>query len=172
MKPSCIIKLLLFCFLAVLIGPLHAGKTDNIVPNSEHHLKAIMPNDTIIADDGVADDYFGGSVSLSGNRAMVGARGDNSLTGAVYVFEFNGTNWIQVDKLTADDEASGDEFGNSISLQGDRVLIGSPRDDDNAFNSGAVYLFEFDGMSCHGTRLLSCSLMALCLKSFLAQQSV
>ncbi|KAA3649812.1 MAG: hypothetical protein DWP95_01825 [Proteobacteria bacterium] len=202
MKPSCIYKIILIFLSVVWISPLHAAKTDNTVSDSRQQLKAIIANDTIIADDGAADDYFGGSVSvsgtralvgaegndeignyagaayvyefngtdwsqmdkltandgaaydyfggavsLSGNTAMVGARGENSLTGAVYIFEFNGLNWVQIDKLTANDAASGDEFGSSISLQGDRVLIGAPRDDDNAYNSGTVYIFEFNGLS-------------------------
>lgn len=78
---------------------------------------------------------------------MVSARGDDGLTGAVYVYDFDGKDWIQSDKLTADDAASGDEFGVSINLVDDRVVIGSSRDDDNAFNSGGVYVFELDPMS-------------------------
>jgi len=202
MRPSSTIQIISLCFLAAWICPLHAGKTSNTDVDAKQQLKAIIPNDTIIADDGVANDYFGGSasvfgtrilvgaeandevdnyagaayvyefngtdwaqiekltandgaaydyfggsVSLSGNIAMVGARGNNSLTGAVYVFEFNGVSWTQIDKLTANDADLGDEFGSSISLQGDRVLISSPRDDDKSYNSGAVYVFEFNGIS-------------------------
>ncbi|MEZ5471648.1 MAG: FG-GAP repeat protein [Marinicella sp.] len=102
--------------------------------------------DKLTADDGASYDYFGGAVALWGDVAMVGARGDDGLTGAVYVFNYNGVDWVQVDKLTASDAASGDMFGNAISLKGNRLLVGAPRDDDNAYNSGAVYIFEYDGM--------------------------
>ena len=103
--------------------------------------------DKLLAGDGAADDFFGYSVSLDGDRAMVGARldddnGNNS--GSAYLFERNpGTGaWTQVAKLTADDAAADDVFGYSISLGGDRALVGAIVDDDTGNSSGSAYLFE------------------------------
>ena len=56
-------------------------------------------------------------------------------------------NWDQIVKFTPDDGAASDYFGSSISIEGDRVLVGSIRDDDNGSQSGSAYLFEFDSRS-------------------------
>jgi hypothetical protein len=85
---------------------------------------------------------------LSGDRALVGAifdddSGDDS--GSAYVFDFDGTTWSQAAKLTPDDGAASDIFGRSVSLSGDRALVGAFWDDDNGGNSGSAYVFDFDG---------------------------
>ncbi|GIV57334.1 MAG: hypothetical protein KatS3mg042_0247 [Rhodothermaceae bacterium] len=102
----------------------------------------------LTASDGAALNYFGDSVSLSGDRALVGASGNNANginSGAAYVFEWDGSNWTQVAKLTASDGAAGDVFGQSVSLSGDRALVGAWRDDDNGGDSGSAYVYEWDG---------------------------
>ena len=102
----------------------------------------------LLASDGAADDNFGNSVAVDGNAVIIGAaqsdaNGYNS--GSVYVFGFDGTNWIEEAKLLASDGASYDYFGNSVAIYGDIVLIGSYYDDDNGSGSGSVYAFNFDG---------------------------
>jgi len=104
----------------------------------------------ITAADGEAFDVFGGSVSLSDNWALIGALGDDdngSASGAAYLFEFDGNNWNQLQKITAADGEAFDGFGESVSLSGNRALIGAPFNDGNAANAGSAYLFEFDGNS-------------------------
>ncbi len=100
----------------------------------------------LFADDGHAGDEFGHSVSLSGNRVLVGARFDRMSgfrAGAAYVFDFDGTTWVKSQKLIARDlQSSGDEFGFTVSLFGDRALIGAPNDDEESNNAGAVYIFD------------------------------
>ena len=106
----------------------------------------------LTAEDAADNDRFGGSVSLSGGRALVGARGDlvsgpgDSFcgAGAAYVFAFDGTAWAQEAKLTAADADPDKCFGRSVSLDGDRALIGAPRDVKCGFD-GAAYVFSFDG---------------------------
>lgn len=102
----------------------------------------------LIAADGAADARFGISVVLWENVAMVGADLDDEAAvdaGGVYVYTFNGVSWIFQQKLMASDAAQGDRFGSSISLQGDRVVIGAPMDNGSAGNSGSVYVFGYDG---------------------------
>ena len=101
--------------------------------------------DEINASDPGNFELFGVSVSMSGDTAMIGAWGDDGNKGAVYVFERTGSQWTEVDKLVASDATAGDQFGNAISLHGNRLIVGSPRDDDNAFNSGTAYVFEYNG---------------------------
>ncbi|MCH7638299.1 MAG: hypothetical protein IH855_02385 [Bacteroidetes bacterium] len=103
----------------------------------------------LTASDGAAEDIFGFSVSLSGDRALVGAIGDDDLgsaSGSAYVFERQGDgSWLEVDKLTASDGAAIDAFGNSVSLSGDRALVGARGDDDLGNRSGSAYVFERQG---------------------------
>ncbi len=104
----------------------------------------------LTASDGALGDQFGFSVSLSGDRALVGAidGGDNgSESGSAYVFELIAGNWSEMAKLTASDDASGDQFGYSVSLSGDRALVGAYLDDDNGSNSGSAYVFDLSGGS-------------------------
>jgi hypothetical protein len=81
---------------------------------------------TLTATDGVAGDGFGFSVSLSGDTALIGAVGWNSVQGAAYVFTRSGSSWMQQAKLMASDGAPFDEFGWSVSLSGETALIGAP----------------------------------------------
>ena len=104
----------------------------------------------IAASDGAAEDYLGYSVALEENTALVGAYRDDGIgvnSGSVYIFERDQGgigNWGEVKKLTASDSAAGDEFGISVSLSGDTVLVGARRDDDNGTYSGSAYIFERD----------------------------
>ena len=89
----------------------------------------------LTASDGAAYEVFGGSVSLSGSTVIVGAcdgdfRGEGP--GAAYVFEDNGSDWVQVAKLTAADNGEVDVlFGISVSINGTTAVVGADRDDDH-----------------------------------------
>ncbi|MCX7554183.1 FG-GAP repeat protein [Marinicella sp. S1101] len=111
-------------------------------------------------DNGAAFDSYGASVSLSGNLALVGAPGDDinfNLTGSAYIYEFDGTNWNEIAILTASDGSAGDNFGNSVSLSGNRALIGAFKEDDQSAGSGSAYVFEFDGNNWVETAKLKAS---------------
>ena len=102
--------------------------------------------DKLTASDGAANDLFGGSVSISGDHAIVGSYRDDAPgtnRGSAYLFErqSDGT-WLEVDKLTSTDGAADDAFGVSVSNYGNHGLIGAGQDDDNGFNSGSAYVFE------------------------------
>lgn len=99
----------------------------------------------LVASDGAGSDIFGLSVAVDEDTAIVGAPGDNSSTGAAYVFVRSGTAWTQQQKLTASDAASGDGFGGSVAVSGDTVVIGAESNDDVPFNSGSVYVFVRSG---------------------------
>ncbi len=107
----------------------------------------------LTASDGAGGDVFGESVSICGNYAIIGARGDDdfgNLSGSAYVFEPNAVdpnNWDEVVKLTASDGAEGDRFGESVSISESYAIIGAPRDDDNGADSGSAYIFKRDGAS-------------------------
>jgi hypothetical protein len=102
----------------------------------------------LTASDGGHQERFGWAVDLEGGRMVVGAdlgtTGGVS-TGAVYVFECDGSVWTETAKLTASDGAGGDGFGIAVALDGDTLLVGAPRDDDRGSSSGAAYVFDFNG---------------------------
>jgi hypothetical protein len=102
----------------------------------------------LLANDGAASDYFGYSVSVSGDAAIAGAYYDDdngSSSGSAYVFRFNGSTWSQEAKLTASDGAASDYFGRDVAISGDVALAGAYGDDDNGSSSGSAYVFRFNG---------------------------
>ena len=104
----------------------------------------------IMASDAAGDVFFGWSVSISGDTALIGARYDDGAgtrSGSAYVFVRNGTNWTQQAKLTASDAAAFDFFGWSVSISGDTAVVGAYRDDDGGFNSGSAYVYLRSGKS-------------------------
>jgi len=98
----------------------------------------------LTASDFASGNYFGSSVSISGDTAVIGAYNNNSSTGAAYVFTRSGTSWSQQAKLTASDGATGDYFGYSVSINGDTVVVGASSKNSNA---GASYVFTRSGTS-------------------------
>ncbi len=100
--------------------------------------------DKLLAFDGAVGDWFGISVSLSGDVAVIGARYDDdngNNSGSAYIYRWTGSAWVQEAKLTASDGARLDLFGHSVSISGDVAVIGAPFDDDNGSNSGSAYIF-------------------------------
>lgn len=102
----------------------------------------------LTASDAGAADQFGLSVAIDGDTVIVGNSGDDDAgleSGAAYVFRRTGTTWSEEAKIVAPDAAAGDTFGQSVTVDGDTVVIGSPRDDDDGMDSGAVYVFTRSG---------------------------
>jgi hypothetical protein len=100
----------------------------------------------LLADDGQPEDFFGAHVALDGDTAVISTRHawiDNS----VYVFRYDGQHWKETQKLRPDRHELGDLFGDSMSLVGDALLVGSANELDGttSWASGAAYLFERRG---------------------------
>ena len=107
---------------------------------------------TLTAADGVAGDFFGNEVSLSGDTLAVGVPfddvGTNVNQGSVRVFVRSGTSWSAQATLTASDGAASDQFGYSISLSGDTLAVGVPVDDVGSnVDQGSVRAFIRSGTS-------------------------
>jgi RNA polymerase sigma factor (sigma-70 family) len=97
----------------------------------------------LTAEDGKAMDFFGYSVSISGDYAIVGARGaGGGWRGASYIFVRDGTSWRQQAKIVPGDLAMDDQFGYSVSISGDYAIVGSIY---TGRWKGAIYGFMRDG---------------------------
>ena len=104
----------------------------------------------LTADDGAANDFFGFSVSVSDDTALVAAYFDDDAgtsSGSAYVFTRSGSTWTQEAKLTADDAAAGDGFGWAVAISDDTALVGAALDDDAGSGSGSAYVFTRSGSS-------------------------
>ncbi len=104
----------------------------------------------LVPNDRAANDRFGFSVAIDGDRAVVGAtnktEGGNNGQGAAYVFErqTNGT-WQQVQKLTDSFGELQDNFGSAVEIKGDFILIAAAFDDvDGLRDAGKVLVFKRD----------------------------
>lgn len=99
----------------------------------------------LVPSDPGNGDYFGCSVSISGDIAIVGAFakqiGSNPYQGAAYVFVKNGATWTQQQELIASDGATDDEFGTSVSISGTTAIVGAPG--KAFFGSGQGYAYVF-----------------------------
>lgn len=98
--------------------------------------------------DTAAGDRFGSALAISGNTAVVGVPARNGGRGAVYIFTHSAGVWTQQAQLAPTMLGPGDAFGTSVSLIGNRLLIGAPRTDlPGATDAGAVYAYSRSGVT-------------------------
>jgi FG-GAP repeat len=100
---------------------------------------------------GAANDNFGTSVSISGNYAIIGADGDdvgaNSSQGSASIFQWNGSSWVLMQKVTDATGGAGDLFGSSVSISGNYAIIGADGDDIGANeNQGSASIYNWNGL--------------------------
>jgi hypothetical protein len=111
---------------------------------------------TLYAADGGAEHYFGNSITLQGNTAVIGAPGWDSAAandvGAAYVFTNDGAGWVERTRLVAADGLAGERFGGPMDLDGNVLAVaapdarrGNPGAPDFAYSAGAVYIFTGSG---------------------------
>jgi len=104
----------------------------------------------LTASDAAAYDWFGVSVAVSGDTAVIGsALGDlagGTDAGSAYVFVRSSGVWTQQAKLTAADAAADDNFGISVSVSADTALIGACGDEHaGGAYAGSAYVFVRSG---------------------------
>ena len=115
------------------------------------------------ANDIDVDDKFGGAVAIDGDTIVAGARNDDGAAedvaqaGAAYVYFRTGTTWGSQATLRASVPDVFDEFGISVGISGDTIVVGMPRDDSNATtingdqsnnsatDAGAAHVFQRSG---------------------------
>ena len=147
-------------------GAVYVFRRTGTTWTNEAYLKAPNPDNI---------DLFGNSISISGSVAVISAtlEASNQTTitngptasannssagsGAAYVFRRRGTTWVNEAYLKAPNAEAGDEFGNSVSISGDTIVVGTQNEDSNqttitngtltssnnsATDSGAVYVYR------------------------------
>ena len=100
----------------------------------------------LIASDASAGDWFGFSVSISGDLAVVGARQDDDNgfnSGSAYIFRFNGSTWVEEQKLLASDGAASDSFGSTVSISGNVAIIGARGADPG----GSAFVYRYNRLT-------------------------
>lgn len=101
----------------------------------------------LLATTGAADDFFGASVDLDGDFAIVGANGVNGLfqnIGAAYIFgrnQFGPDAWGQIEKIRAKQNGENDNFGAKVGISGPWAIVGADGNDLKGNNAGAAFIF-------------------------------
>lgn len=102
--------------------------------------------ESAIANPGAASNFLGTAVDISGNTMVVSARQEmvegSVHAGAVYIYEYVDESWTLQQTIENPNPAVNDEFGYDVAIDGDRLVIGAPRDDTNANDAGVAYYFE------------------------------
>jgi len=104
----------------------------------------------LVAHDGAAEDYFGFSLAISDDIALVGAfKSDDEImgidAGSAYVFTRAKNGWLQQAELTAKEGAASDTLGGNVALFQETAVLGASRHDKNGEDSGAAYIFKRSG---------------------------
>ena len=102
------------------------------------------------ASDETSNAYLGNSVGIHEDRLIVGNEKD-----AVYVFELINGVWTETEILTDSNATTDDRFGYHVDIDEGRILIGAHYNDVMDTNSGAVYVFDYDGANWNETILFA-----------------
>ncbi|NCD05858.1 MAG: hypothetical protein EOL97_07040 [Spirochaetia bacterium] len=119
--------------------------TDNVDLYAQWRIK-------LESSDSKNGDLFGRSLDVYGDYAIIGCScgdGKETNTGIAYIFHYDQQKkiWEQQQKIFAKDGSNGDLFGYSVCISGKNIIIGSPHDDDNGYNSGSTYIYKIGNSS-------------------------
>ncbi|MEZ4368928.1 MAG: hypothetical protein R2939_22005 [Kofleriaceae bacterium] len=140
----------------VLIVGEPGRATDTGIAYAYHRTGTTWVLEDTLDGAGMAYDQMGISVAVSGERAIVGAPGDDTAfqdAGAAYVFSRLGVVWIREDTLVAGNPGQNDRFGNAVAIAGTAAVVGAEQEQGSAAGvggfpndllneAGAAYLFR------------------------------
>ncbi|MBF0158408.1 MAG: Ig-like domain-containing protein [Magnetococcales bacterium] len=92
----------------------------------------------------VNNDHAASCVDIKGDLAIVGAWGDSnsSATGSAWLFQWDGTSWVERERITPVGGAAQDRFGSSVALCDAGVLVGARQDDQQGNDAGSVWFYR------------------------------
>ncbi len=127
------------CTIAVLL--LGAAQSGIPVLSEQSRLTESQP---------VKYDHFGNSVSCDAETAAIGVPGDDDLgweSGSVHVLLRDPQGWSLQAELHASDATADDDFGESVALEGETLVVGAPAADPAGVVCGTAYVFVRSGSS-------------------------
>ena len=96
-----------------------------------------------IASDVTGDTYFGQSVAIAGVYIVIGAKGEADSSGSAYIYKIAADDTVSLlAKTVAEDRSDYDQFGGSVSIDVNYVVIGAQYENATAYGAGSAYLFE------------------------------
>jgi len=111
----------------------------------------------LIPPDGAPYDRFGYAVDISQGNIVVGAVYDDDIgedAGSVYVYTYDFDLWTLKTKLHSSNQNAEDFFGVTVSIDSNKLAVGSVYNDQNGINSGSVSIFVYDGTNWEETQIL------------------
>ena len=99
-------------------------------------VQKIIPNNPAFSQE------FGSSLTLYKNTLLIGATGDDAISGAVYVYEFNGSEWVESQKLAPEIPIFFQRFGAAVDVFQDMLIISSSGSDETGKASGTIYIYK------------------------------
>jgi hypothetical protein len=96
----------------------------------------------LTASDAAEDNFFGYSVALSNSNLVVGSNGNNTFTGAAYMFTRSGTAWSQQAEVTPADGVTFGYFGNTVAISGSTAVVSA---NSSTPGTGAAYVYARSG---------------------------
>ena len=100
----------------------------------------------LVSSSPLQEALFGRAVGVDGDTCVIGSSQDTGASvnsGAVYIFERNGSgSWVEAQMISTPDGENADRFGESVAIDGNRIVAGVPGDDDAADRAGAAYQIE------------------------------
>ena len=133
----------------MIIGAPGANDGDGLIfvyefRDIDNAWEEVWTSGPLLGDDGAS---FGTSVAIDGDHLVIGAPlSDISEvvdSGAAFLAKNVDDAWFIVDQLYAFDGETSDQYGMSVALEGDLVLVGAGYDNDNGIQSGSAYVYPF-----------------------------
>ncbi len=132
-----------------IITGAHHDSSKGASSGAAYILEKNNSNDWVISQKLVPDelseaDEFGKKVDLYGQFAVSSSYLDDDLginSGSVYIFKMDSGYWHKFSKIYASTPAKYSQFGLSVDLFKDKLIVGAPFEGDKEF--GSTYIFEF-----------------------------
>jgi len=111
----------------------------------------------LVPSEAIGSHHARENLAMYGDTLIVGAPSNNNDRGCAFVYiRDDKGEWSQQAKLEAPNGADGDNFGWSVAIHGNTVIVGAYEDGDNGTSSGSVDVFVRNG----GTWMYQAKLLA------------
>ena len=135
-----------YALVAAPFADSHLSKTGAVFVYREASANNWVADGQLLTTDIYTDDQFGHSMAIDGDIAVIGSPFHNLNQGAVYIFSrdiLTGI-WSQIQKLTPPNTIGNPQFGKSVTIDGDTLLVSAWKAKNTAWNVGEVYLYHKD----------------------------